>query len=62
MTMTKTFFPGLLYAIGGYDGQERLRTVEAYDAEKRVWRVVAPMNARRRLVIFLVILNNLFGV
>ena len=43
-------FSGLLYAIGGYDGQERLSTVEAFDPGKRQWKVVASMTCRRRLV------------
>uniref|UniRef100_A0A8C3JE08 Kelch like family member 18 n=1 Tax=Calidris pygmaea TaxID=425635 RepID=A0A8C3JE08_9CHAR len=35
---------GLLYAIGGYDGQLRLSTVEVYNPE---WTVVTPMSSNR---------------
>lgn len=37
-----------LYAIGGYNGVERLNTVEEFDSDKKVWRRVAPMNCKRR--------------
>ena len=30
----------VLYAIGGYDGRQRLDTVEAYHAEKKSWETV----------------------
>ena len=39
---------GRLYAIGGYDGQERLNTVEVYDADTKQWTLTAPMICRRR--------------
>ncbi|KTG05008.1 hypothetical protein cypCar_00014393 [Cyprinus carpio] len=38
---------GLLYAIGGYDGQSRLRTVEVYNPETDTWTKVASMNTQR---------------
>jgi len=38
----------MLYAIGGYNGAERLSTVEAYDANRGQWRRVANMNCKRR--------------
>ena len=37
----------LMYAIGGYDGVNRLRSVEVYYPETNDWRHVAPMNATR---------------
>ncbi|XP_016397223.1 kelch-like protein 18 [Sinocyclocheilus rhinocerous] len=37
----------LLYAIGGYDGQSRLRTVEVYNPETDTWTKVASMNTQR---------------
>jgi len=37
---------GRLYAIGGYNGSERLATVEAYD--RSGWQRVADMNCKRR--------------
>uniref|UniRef100_A0A3P8WCH7 Kelch-like family member 18 n=2 Tax=Cynoglossus semilaevis TaxID=244447 RepID=A0A3P8WCH7_CYNSE len=38
---------GLLYAIGGYDGQSRLRTVEVYNPETDTWTKVSSMNSQR---------------
>ncbi|KAJ8336922.1 hypothetical protein SKAU_G00381420 [Synaphobranchus kaupii] len=38
---------GLLYAIGGYDGQSRLSTVEVYNPETDTWTRVASMNSQR---------------
>lgn len=37
----------LLFAVGGYDGQNRLKNVECYDPEKDEWHFVAPMNTMR---------------
>jgi hypothetical protein len=37
----------LLYALGGFDGSNRLRSMECYDPEKDEWRFVAPMNTTR---------------
>lgn len=39
---------GLLYAIGGYDGQLRLSTVEVYNPEMDSWSKVESMNSKRR--------------
>ncbi|MED6234254.1 hypothetical protein ATANTOWER_025446 [Ataeniobius toweri] len=38
---------GLLYAIGGYDGQSRLSTVEVYNPETDGWTRVSSMNSQR---------------
>uniref|UniRef100_A0A286ZV45 Kelch like family member 18 n=1 Tax=Sus scrofa TaxID=9823 RepID=A0A286ZV45_PIG len=38
---------GLLYAIGGYDGQLRLSTVEVYNPETDTWTRVGSMNSKR---------------
>ncbi|XP_042202816.1 kelch-like protein 18 [Callorhinchus milii] len=38
---------GLLYAIGGFDGQSRLSTVEVYNPESESWTRVASMATRR---------------
>ncbi|XP_060104082.1 kelch-like protein 18 isoform X1 [Heteronotia binoei] len=38
---------GLLYAIGGYDGQLRLSTVEVYSPESDSWSKVGSMNSKR---------------
>ena len=37
----------LLYAVGGYDGNNRLDSVECFHPENDEWTIVAPMNARR---------------
>uniref|UniRef100_A0A3P8RSS0 Kelch-like family member 18 n=1 Tax=Amphiprion percula TaxID=161767 RepID=A0A3P8RSS0_AMPPE len=37
---------GLLYAIGGYDGQSRLSTVEVYNPETDSWTRVSSMNSQ----------------
>jgi len=39
-----------LYAIGGFNGQERLATVEVFDSNTKSWSKVASMNFRRRFV------------
>lgn len=40
-----------MYAIGGYNGHERLSTVEVFDPVRKCWSKVASMNCKRRLVI-----------
>ena len=42
------FIADQLYAIGGYDGHERLNTVEVFDPEGNAWKLVAPMLGKRR--------------
>ena len=37
----------LLYAVGGFNGTERLNTVEVFDPDKDEWSVAAPMNVAR---------------
>ena len=37
-------------AIGGYNGIERLNTVEVLDGSKKAWSRVASMNCRRSAV------------
>jgi kelch-like protein 19 len=37
----------LLFAVGGYDGQQRLKSVERYDPENDEWSYVSPMNTTR---------------
>lgn len=40
-----------LYAIGGYNGTDRLNTVEVFDAQTKRWSKVASMNCKRRCVL-----------
>lgn len=37
----------LLYAVGGYDGSNRLRSAECYDPEVNEWSPIPPMNTTR---------------
>ena len=37
----------LLFAVGGYDGTNRLRSVECYHPEKEEWQQVASMTTMR---------------
>lgn len=37
----------LLYAIGGYDGKQRLSTVERYNPDENSWTFVAEMSSPR---------------
>ena len=38
---------GLVYAVGGFNGSLRVRTVDIYDPIKNVWSAIASMEARR---------------
>jgi kelch-like protein 18 len=38
-----------LFAIGGYDGHDRLNTVETYNRQTNTWKLVSPMVSRCRL-------------
>ena len=38
---------GMVYAVGGFNGSLRVRTVDVYDPIKDVWSSVASMEARR---------------
>lgn len=38
---------GMIYAIGGYDGHNRLNTVERYNPRTNQWSVIPPMNMQR---------------
>lgn len=37
----------LLYAIGGYDGIERLKCAECYHPENNEWTMIAPLSVQR---------------
>lgn len=37
-----------LYAFGGYNGKDRLSSVEVYDAIRKEWSMVTPMICKRR--------------
>lgn len=38
---------GLLYAVGGFDAENRLRTAECYCPITDKWKNIAPMNTTR---------------
>lgn len=48
-TNTYVCFPGILYAVGGYDGATRqcLSTVEAYNPKSNTWNYISEMGTRR---------------
>lgn len=57
-----------LYAFGGYNGIERLSSVEVFDPATKSWNIVSPMHRKRRSVIrymtafnFLFIFNECFS-
>lgn len=37
----------LLYAVGGFDGTNRLNSAECYYPERDEWRMITPMNTIR---------------
>lgn len=37
----------LLYAIGGFDGTERLKSIECYHPENNAWTLIPSMNIGR---------------
>lgn len=38
---------GLLYVVGGYDGQSRWNTAERYQPDTNTWHQLAPMSTTR---------------
>ncbi|XP_029291793.1 kelch-like protein 10 [Cottoperca gobio] len=42
-----TVMDGCIYAIGGYDGQDRLNTAERYQPRNNQWTLIASMHERR---------------
>lgn len=42
-----TNMDGILYSVGGYDGDAILNTVERYDPRTGRWTAVAPMGTQR---------------
>lgn len=42
-----TALDGLIYALGGYDGQNRQNTAERYDPKTNQWTMISPMNVQR---------------
>lgn len=38
---------GKIYALGGYNGRNRMSSVERYDPEKNQWELITPMLKQR---------------
>lgn len=47
-----------LIAVGGYDGNQYLKTVEQYDTESNEWQQIAPVNYSRAGACVVAIPNN----
>lgn len=45
--MSVALLDGVIYAMGGFDGHQRLYSAEKYDFERNQWTMVKPMNAQR---------------
>lgn len=41
------YMGGVVYAVGGFNGSLRVRTVDAYDPTRDEWRCVSSMQDRR---------------
>lgn len=48
-----------LFACGGYDGNQYVKMVEKYDAEKNEWIQTAPLNCCRAAVCVVTVPNQL---
>jgi len=51
-----------LYAIGGFNGSLRVKTVEAFDPKNGQWSSAAPMNARRSTLGVAIINQRIYAV
>ena len=51
-----------IYAVGGYDSEHQLSTVERYDTETNVWEFITPMLRPRSALSVAVINNKLFAL
>lgn len=49
-----------IYVIGGFDGMDYFNSCRCFDAVKKTWHEVAPMNARRYFVFVFFLTRNLF--
>ena len=59
-----TFFPstGLVYAVGGFNGSLRVKTVDEYDPTRDTWTSIASMEARRSTLGVAVLNNRIYAV
>ena len=53
---------GLVYAVGGFNGSLRVRTVDVYDPVKDIWTSCPSMEARRSTLGVAVLHGNIYAV
>jgi len=53
---------GVIYAVGGFNGALRVRSVAAYDPKKSEWKGVCAMEARRSTLGAAVLNDRLYSV
>lgn len=51
-----------VYAVGGYDSNCQLRTVERFSPEANRWEFVSPMNSPRSALSVAVVCNRLYAL
>ena len=50
--MTVFFVVFVVYAVGGFNGSLRVKTVDVFDPQTGKWSSAPPMNARRLIIDF----------
>ena len=53
---------GHIFACGGYDGDDELKTVEKYSIEKDEWSFVSPMKFKREEVVIVALGKYLYAL
>ena len=53
---------GLVYAVGGFNGSLRVKTVDEYDPNLDTWTSIASMEARRSTLGVAVLNNRIYAV
>ena len=53
---------GLVYAVGGFNGSLRVKTVDEYDPTRDTWTSIASMEARRSTLGVAVLNNRIYAV
>ncbi|XP_021923758.1 kelch-like protein 10, partial [Zootermopsis nevadensis] len=51
-----------IYVIGGYDGEEELRSCHCFNAVMKTWREVAPMNVCRSVLMVAVLRSAVYAI
>ena len=55
-------FDQYVFAVGGYDGNHQLPTVERYDVETNQWDSISSMNRPRSALSVAVVSNRLYAL